>query len=69
MMNIKRTFWGRIEKDERLEKLSEKVRMGEPIEVSEAVEVIEYQQRMRQLMLKRKQSFISKVLRFLGIRD
>jgi hypothetical protein len=56
-------------KDERLEKLSEKVRMGEPIEVSEAVEVIEYQQRMRQLMLKRKQSFISKVLRFLGIRD
>ena len=56
-------------KDERLEKLSEKVRMGEPIEVSEAVEVIEYQQRMRQLMLKRKQSFISKMLRFLGIRD
>jgi len=56
-------------KDERLEILSEKVRMGEPIEVSEAVEVIEYQQRMRQLMLKRKQSFISKVLRFLGIRD
>ena len=56
-------------KDERLEKLSEKVRMGEPIEVSEAIEVIEYQQRMRQLMLKRKQSFISKVLRFLGIRD
>mgnify|MGYP003334968363 FL=1 len=56
-------------KDERLEILSEKVRMGEPIEVSEAIEVIEYQQRMRQLMLKRKQSFISKVLRFLGIRD
>ncbi len=37
-----------MEKNERLESLSEKVRMGISIDMSEALEVIEYQGQLRE---------------------
>lgn len=36
-----------MERDERLEQLSEDVRMGIPVDMSEALEVIAYQERLK----------------------
>ena len=51
-------------KNERLERLSDKVRRGEPIGFSEAIEVIDYQKKLQQE--RKTNSWVYKVRRFFG---
>jgi len=46
-------------KDERLERLSDKVRMGIPVEFTEALEVIEYQENLKK---NKKKPFVRRVI-------
>lgn len=53
-------------KDERLERLSDKVRRGEPIDFAEAIEVIDYQMKLKQDRINN--SWLNRVRRFFGIK-
>ena len=46
-------------KNERLEKISDKVRMGIPIDLMEALEVIEYQENLKK---NKRKSFVRRVI-------
>lgn len=53
-----------MNKDDRLELLSDKVRKGIPINFSEAIEVIDYQTKLR--LHKEENSILAKLKRFIG---
>jgi hypothetical protein len=53
-----------MNKDARLELLSDKVRKGIPIDLSEAIEVIDYQTKLR--LYKEENSILAKLKRFIG---
>lgn len=50
-----------MNKNERLEILSEKVRMGEPIGFQQALEVIAYQERLKFELKKTRKSFLAQL--------
>jgi protein-arginine kinase activator protein McsA len=51
-------------KDDRLETLSDMIRKGQPIDFSEAIEVINYQENLKE---RKKNSFMYKVKRWIGV--
>lgn len=53
-------------KDERLERLSDKVRMGEPIDFNDAIEVIDYQMKLKQE--RNHHSWVNRMRRFFGMK-